>query len=83
MAVVRLLLLTWLALVVSVKAGLGVCSNTDECQSGCCSSSGSCGFGPNYCGEDVCISTCDVVAECGGMSFYTGISEFSGWYIEC
>ncbi|OJK02479.1 glycoside hydrolase family 18 protein [Aspergillus aculeatus ATCC 16872] len=43
----------------------GTCSATAESVSGCCSKSGYCGFGPDSCGDDVCVSTCDAVAECG------------------
>lgn len=42
----------------------GTCSPTSPCTSGCCSSSGFCGFGPTYCG-DTCISSCNATAECG------------------
>ncbi|KAF4251149.1 hypothetical protein CNMCM8057_006996 [Aspergillus fumigatus] len=52
-------------MVPSVQAGMGTCSETEECDTGCCSKEGYCGFGPAFCGEDVCISTCDAVAECG------------------
>lgn len=32
----------------------------------CCNGvSGQCGYGPEYCGSDVCISDCDAKAECG------------------
>ncbi|KAL5365893.1 bacteriodes thetaiotaomicron symbiotic chitinase [Aspergillus floccosus] len=63
--IARWLLLSALSLVPSVRAGMGFCSDTEECETGCCSSSGYCGFGPDFCGDDVCISTCDAVAECG------------------
>lgn len=43
----------------------GTCSDTSDCVSGCCSIYGSCGFGPTFCGEGNCTSTCDAVAECG------------------
>ncbi|KAJ8132429.1 hypothetical protein O1611_g1195 [Lasiodiplodia mahajangana] len=44
--------------------GDGTCSPTSPCVSGCCSSTGYCGFGPDYCGSS-CISNCDALAECG------------------
>ncbi|KAL5041333.1 hypothetical protein BDW71DRAFT_201451 [Aspergillus fruticulosus] len=47
------------------SAQTGTCNSTSECVSGCCSTSGYCGFGPDFCGDDVCVSTCDAVAECG------------------
>ncbi|KAI4865394.1 family 18 glycosyl hydrolase [Hypoxylon rubiginosum] len=47
-----------------VSQGDGTCSPTSPCVSGCCSSSGFCGFGPDYCGSS-CISSCDALAECG------------------
>lgn len=49
----------------------GTCSATKACTSGCCSSSGYCGFGPNYCG-DSCISSCDATAECGQYAAVPG-----------
>lgn len=52
----------------SALAAMGSCSSTDKCESGCCSKEGYCGFGPDFCGDDVCISGCDAIAECGGMS---------------
>jgi chitinase len=43
----------------------GTCSKDKECETGCCSKAGYCGFGPKFCGDDVCISNCDAKAECG------------------
>ncbi|KAL6229089.1 hypothetical protein BDW75DRAFT_235460 [Aspergillus navahoensis] len=43
----------------------GTCSPTQDCTSGCCSTSGFCGFGPEFCGQGNCTSTCDAKAECG------------------
>lgn len=51
----------------------GTCSSTSKCVSGCCSKSGYCGFGPDFCGESICISDCDAQAECGRKS--TGKKE--------
>ncbi|KAI1115462.1 glycoside hydrolase [Nemania sp. NC0429] len=48
----------------AIAQGAGACSPTSPCISGCCSSSGFCGFGPDFCGS-TCISSCDAVAECG------------------
>ncbi|KAH6896525.1 glycoside hydrolase superfamily [Thelonectria olida] len=42
-----------------------------ECVSGCCSDTGFCGFGPDYCG-DSCISTCNRTAECGEYAETSG-----------
>lgn len=39
------------------------CSASQQCEIGCCSSSGYCGFGPDFCGE-TCLSTCDRKSEC-------------------
>ncbi|EAW14096.1 bacteriodes thetaiotaomicron symbiotic chitinase [Aspergillus clavatus NRRL 1] len=50
----------------------GTCSNTQPCTSGCCSNSGHCGFGPDFCGSDACVSTCDAVAECGEYAAVNG-----------
>ncbi|KAJ5663807.1 glycoside hydrolase family 18 protein [Penicillium longicatenatum] len=61
------------AVVLAVVAGLGilptvvadtVCSATVPCEIGCCGEYGVCGMGPNYCGSDVCINSCDAKAEC-------------------
>lgn len=41
----------------------GTCSKTQKCVSDCCSESGYCGFGPDFCGDDVCVSDCDAQAE--------------------
>ncbi len=51
-------------LTVATASPAGECSATEKCAQGCCSSSGYCGFGPEYCG-DTCISSCDAKAECG------------------
>src|SRR4051794_12784688 len=40
------------------------CSKSNPCAQGCCSSSGHCGFGPDYCSTG-CQGTCDAKAECG------------------
>lgn len=45
-----------------------MCSNTTQCAEGCCNNQGNCGFGPDFCGADVCISTCDAKAQCGGKN---------------
>ncbi|RJE24639.1 chitinase [Aspergillus sclerotialis] len=50
------------------------CSADSPCDQGCCNKEGYCGFGPDFCGKDVCVSTCDAVAECGG--------QFSFVYID-
>jgi hypothetical protein len=42
-----------------------VCDTETPCKVGCCSKSGSCGFGPDWCGDGNCVSNCDAVAECG------------------
>lgn len=49
-------------------AGNGTCSPTEKCETGCCSREGFCGFGPEFCGDEVCISSCDSVAECGSRT---------------
>lgn len=44
------------------------CSANKPCRdhAACCNGvSGQCGFGPEYCGADVCISDCDAKSECG------------------
>jgi hypothetical protein len=52
-------------LVLGAKGTSGTCSKDKKCDTGCCSKEGYCGFGPNFCGDDVCISNCDAQAECG------------------
>lgn len=42
-----------------------VCDTETPCKVGCCSKSGSCGFGPDWCGEGNCTSNCKAEAECG------------------
>lgn len=47
----------------------GICAPGSPCINGaCCSNSGWCGYGPDFCGEEVCISNCDAKAECGEYS---------------
>lgn len=41
------------------------CSVAVPCKSGCCSSSGKCGFGPEFCDKPGCQGNCDAKAECG------------------
>lgn len=44
------------------------CSASKPCRgnAACCNGvTGQCGFGPKYCGADVCISDCQSKAECG------------------
>lgn len=50
------------------KGTSGTCSESSKCVSGCCSKGGYCGFGDDFCGDDVCISDCDAQAECGRKS---------------
>lgn len=60
-----LTLLPLLASLAIATGTSGTCSKTKKCETGCCSKSGYCGFGPKFCGENVCISDCDAQAECG------------------
>ncbi|GFF87212.1 chitotriosidase-1 [Aspergillus udagawae] len=39
------------------------CSATKPCKIGCCSNTGVCGLGPDFCGKS-CISSCDQKSEC-------------------
>jgi chitinase len=44
----------------------GTCAPGTPCIEGaCCSKTGLCGFTPNECGADVCISNCEATAQCG------------------
>lgn len=46
--------------------GDGTCAPGSPCTNGaCCSSSGFCGYSPDFCGADSCISNCDAKASCG------------------
>lgn len=46
--------------------GDGTCAPGSPCTNGaCCSSSGFCGYSPDFCGADSCISNCDAQASCG------------------
>lgn len=40
------------------------CNALEPCKSGCCSSSGKCGFGDEFC-KIGCQGTCNATAECG------------------
>jgi chitinase len=68
----RLAVLTLLLVPSQILAqdGSGTCSEDSPCYQGCCSKDGYCGFGTDFCGDDVCISDCDAQAECGGLSFF-------------
>ncbi|KAL4860567.1 hypothetical protein BDV12DRAFT_191629 [Aspergillus spectabilis] len=45
---------------------VGTCAPGIPCVNGaCCSKEGICGFSPDECGKDTCISNCDAKAECG------------------
>ncbi|KAF9889730.1 hypothetical protein FE257_007036 [Aspergillus nanangensis] len=47
----------------------GVCAPGSPCTNGaCCANTGWCGYGPDFCGDDVCLSNCDAEAECGKYS---------------
>lgn len=54
-------------LILSGQALTQDCSADLPCNQGCCSKEGYCGFGPDFCGDEVCVSACDAVAECGGL----------------
>ncbi|PYH88797.1 glycoside hydrolase, partial [Aspergillus ellipticus CBS 707.79] len=69
LAGVILTLLAGLGSLPSVVADTS-CSADVPCELGCCDKYGVCGMGPDYCGADVCINSCDAKAECnpGGWS---------------
>lgn len=61
-----LVLLFCLSLTTFVSSQQGFsCTSDDPCKVGCCSKSGSCGFGPDWCSTDNCVGTCNATAECG------------------
>ncbi|KAJ6071012.1 glycoside hydrolase [Penicillium canescens] len=64
-ALALLPLLVNLVVAEDAKGTSGSCSKDSKCVSGCCSNSGYCGFGPDFCDDDVCMSGCDAKAECG------------------
>jgi hypothetical protein len=46
--------------------GEGTCAPGTPCANdACCSSTGICGYSPDHCGLEVCISNCDAKANCG------------------
>jgi hypothetical protein len=46
--------------------GDGTCAPGSPCSNGsCCSKSGFCGYSPDFCGAENCISNCDAKAACG------------------
>ncbi|KAK2017123.1 family 18 glycosyl hydrolase [Colletotrichum eremochloae] len=40
------------------------CNASVPCENGCCSQSGFCGLGPDYCSKSTCVNNCDRKAEC-------------------
>jgi chitinase len=60
---VVLVLLAGLGAISSVVAQT-TCSAIVPCETGCCDQYGVCGLGPDFCGPDVCINSCDAKAEC-------------------
>jgi chitinase len=50
------------------------CSKSNPCPTGCCNTHGFCGYGPDYCGKDICVDTCDRKADCRHPSWPTGFS---------
>ena len=59
---------------------------TDEFMRSCCSTVGTCGFGPDYCGVESCVSNCNATAMCGkyseGGSIKCGLNlccSYFGW----
>ncbi|CAG8236650.1 unnamed protein product [Penicillium salamii] len=55
---------TTLALDVESGSDKYTCNSTSACSIGCCSKSGVCGLGPDFCGSDNCVSSCDYKSEC-------------------
>ncbi|KAL6229180.1 hypothetical protein BDW75DRAFT_245961 [Aspergillus navahoensis] len=64
LAGVAWVLLTGLRVLSPVLAADVFCSATKPCEIGCCDKYGICGMGPDFCGADVCINSCDAKAEC-------------------
>ncbi|KAK7423090.1 hypothetical protein QQZ08_009257 [Neonectria magnoliae] len=76
-----LLALSFLLLAGFVLAQDPECSASTPCKAGCCSKFGFCGYGKDYCHEDVCLNNCDRLAECdpGGFgSEFVEKSKFCG-----
>lgn len=56
--------ISFLSLSGSLVAAQSTCSATQPCELGCCTKYGSCGFGPESCGPENCISNCDRKSDC-------------------
>lgn len=57
-----------LSLLPAQSLGQSTCSANTTCYQGCCNKYYNCGFGPDLCGDDVCVSTCDAKPDCGSKS---------------
>jgi chitinase len=68
-----LLILTFFALFSLSLADL--CSLSNPCPTGCCSKFGYCGFGPDFCGQEICAAFCDRKADCRHSSWPSGFSS--------
>ncbi|KAK2022354.1 family 18 glycosyl hydrolase [Colletotrichum zoysiae] len=59
---------SWVIILCLVKLlqaqDITTCSASVPCQNGCCSNSGFCGLGPDYCSESACVNNCDRKAQC-------------------
>ncbi|KAI8648702.1 Chitinase [Fusarium keratoplasticum] len=51
------------------------CSASTPCKAGCCSKFGFCGYGKDYCHDDVCVNNCDRLAECDPGGFGSAFVE--------
>lgn len=67
----------WDILAGAQKGGSGTCSPKSKCVTGCCSTNGYCGFGPDFCGHGKCVSSCDAVAECGRTYYISPRNKYS------
>ncbi|KAH7119486.1 putative class V chitinase [Dactylonectria estremocensis] len=72
-----LLAISFLLLVGFVLAQDPECSASIPCKAGCCSKFGFCGYGKDYCHEDVCLNNCDRLAECDPGGFGSAFVEKS------
>ena len=70
------------------RGGAEPCDASTPCpDKSCCSKVGKCGYGPDYCGTDNCISNCNATAMCGryseGGSLKCGMNLCCSYYGWC
>jgi hypothetical protein len=67
-------LLLWFTLTALVASQ--TCSKANPCSPGfCCSKSGYCGNGPDYCSKASCVDSCDAKSECRHGTWPSGYAK--------